>query len=199
MPVFIDQLITDLECKFTGVSSTRVAKHSYLGMQFVVTDDAIELDMSGYLEKILTDTKCLRRKPTPADSDLMSDDPKSALLDANAQKVFHSEVAKVLFIAKRCRMMCLPAISVLASKVTKATVQDRDRLDRIFQYLYATRDMVMRFKCGGVVNFEAYVDASWAVHDDCHGRTGVVLMMAGCAIGAWSYKQRMKLLQCLML
>ena len=88
-------------------------------------------------------------------------------------------------------MMCLPAVSVLASKVKKATGQDRGRLDRVFYYLFATKDMVMKFKCGGSISFEAFVDASWAVHDDCHGRTGLVLMMAGCAIGAWSYKQKM--------
>ena len=35
------------------------------------------------------------------------------------------------------------------------------------------------------------MDASWAVHDDCHGCTGIVLMLAGCAVAAWSYKQKM--------
>lgn len=187
----IDNLVSDLEKTFANVSSTRGAKHSYLGMRFVVTDEAIELDMSGYLKKILSDSDSLKLKPTPADANLMTDDSSSILLDAEGQKVFHSQVAKILFVAKRCRMMCLPAISVLASKVYKATEQDRGRLDRIFHYLNATKDMVMKFKCGGKVSFEAYVDASWAVHDDCHGRTGLVLMMAGCAIGAWSYKQKM--------
>lgn len=51
--------------------------------------------------------------------------------------------------------------------------------------------MVMRFDCGGVVEFAAFVDTSWAVHDNCRGRTGVVLTMAGCAVGAWSHKQKM--------
>jgi len=187
----IDALIVQLEGVFTGVSATRGATHSYLGMQFIVKDGGIELDMSGYLEKILADRPELKNKPTPADTNLMSDLELSQELNDAEQKLFHSEVAKVLFIAKRCRMQCLTAVSVLASRVKCATRRDRDRLDRIFHYLHTTRDMVMCFKCGGVVEFAAYVDASWAVHDDCHGRTGIVLIMAGCAIGAWSYKQKM--------
>lgn len=168
----IDTLIAELEGVFSGVSATRGAKHSYLGMQFVVKGESIDLDMSGYLDKILIDSPSLRRKPTPADPKLIADDENSPLLDTRGQQLFHSEVAKVLFIAKRCRMMCFTANSVLASKIGKATRQDRDRLDRIFHYLYATRDMVMRFRCGGSVDFLAYVDASWAVHDDCHGPHG---------------------------
>lgn len=31
----------------------------------------------------------------------------------------------------------------------------------------------------------------WATHDNDHGRTGIVLTMAGCAIAAWSFKQKM--------
>lgn len=51
-------------------------------------------------------------------------------------------------------MMCLPAISVLASK---GTMQDTGRLDKIFYYLQATKEFVMKFKCGGEIYFEAYV------------------------------------------
>lgn len=120
----------------------------------------------------------------------MTDMQPSDPLSPPEQLIFHSEVAKVLFIAKRVRMMLLPAVSVLASKVTKATREDRYRLDRVFGYLMASRLMTMRFHCGGSVNLEAYVDASWGVHDDCHGRTGIVLMIAGCAVGAWSFKQK---------
>lgn len=29
------------------------------------------------------------------------------------------------------------------------------------------------------------------MHDDCHGRAGIVVMIVGCAAGVWSYKQKM--------
>lgn len=38
--------------------------------------------------------------------------------------------------------------------------------------------MVIKFKYSGDVEIVCFVNASWAVHDDCHGRIGVVVMMA---------------------
>ena len=40
------------------------------------------------------------------------------------------------------------------------------------------------------MSLDVYVDASWAVHHDCYGRTGIVMMMAGCSVGAWTFKQK---------
>lgn len=120
------------------------------------------------------------------------DEPTDAvLLDAKAQKVFHSDVAKVLYVAKRVRQMVLPAISVLAGRVNVATTHDRDQLDKVFGYLLYSKDLTMRYKCGGKVALDVYVDASWAVHRDCYGRTGIVVMMAGCSVGAWISKQKL--------
>lgn len=36
----------------------------------------------------------------------------------------------------------------------------------------------------------AYIDASYGVHYDGTSRTGVVIMLAGTAVGSWSVKQR---------
>ncbi|CAN0444816.1 unnamed protein product, partial [Ectocarpus fasciculatus] len=36
-----------------------------------------------------------------------------------------------------------------------------------------------------------YIDASWATHDDGHGRTGIVIMIADCAVASWTSKQKM--------
>lgn len=97
------------------------------------------------------------------------------MLDERGQKVFHSDVARV-------RQMVLPAISVLARRVNKATTHDRLQLHRIFGYLLYSKDLVMRYRCGGKVSLVVYVDASWAVHHDCYGRTGIVVMIAGCSV-----------------
>jgi hypothetical protein len=34
-------------------------------------------------------------------------------------------------------------------------------------------------------------DASRAVHNDRHGRAGIVAMLAGCCFGSWTCKQKM--------
>lgn len=178
----IDNVISDLERLFAGVSATRGAIHSYLGMTITIGDEYYDLDMSGYLDKLL-EGRDIKACPCPANDTLMEESKEAELLDAKAQKVFHSDVAKVLYIAKRVRQMVLPATSILASRVNKATVNDRDQLDRVFGYLLYSKDLVMRYKCGGDVTLSVYVDASWAVHSDCYGRTGIVVMMANCSVG----------------
>ena len=48
----------------------------------------------------------------------------------------------------------------------------------------ATKDVQIRFMCGGDVTVTAFIDASWATYDDGHGRTGIVFIIAGCAVAA---------------
>jgi len=87
-------------------------------------------------------------------------------------------------------MTCLTAISALASRVSSPSHEDRRRLDRVFNYIYTTRHDVMRFKRGGDVSFEAFIDASFGTQPQGKSRTGVLIKMAGCAVGAWSTKQK---------
>ena len=188
----IDGIVKDLGKTFAGVSVTRGDIHSYLGMGITISTIGIFVDMNGYLKKIIEERAPTGRAATsPATENLLDHDDSAILLNEAEQKLFHSDVAKVLFIAKRVRMMTLTAVSVLASRVNVATHQDREKLDRVFSYLAYSRDIVMKFKCGGTVNFEVYVGASWATHMDGHGRTGIVIMMSGCAIAAWTSKQKM--------
>lgn len=185
----IDWLVSELEGRFAGVSATRGVKHSYLGMTITAGPDYYDLDMSGYLDKLL-EGRHVKACLCPANDTLMEEPPDAEELDAAAQKIFHLDVAKVLYIAKRVRQMVLPATSVLAGRVNKATTHDREQLDRVFGYLLYSKDLCMRYKCGGKVSLAVYVDASWAVHHDCHGRTGIIVMMAGCSVGAWTFKQK---------
>ena len=172
------------------MSITRGDKHDYLGMQLTMLDDYYDLDMYAYLEKLLqgrTEEPCAchngaNMMEDPSDSD-------EILSDAD-QKVFHSDFAKVLYIAKRVRQMMMPLISVLAGRANKATAKDMSDLSRGFGYLIYSRDLKMRYKCGGSVKVDVYVDASWAVHDDCHGRSGIVVMLDGCSVGSWTVKQK---------
>lgn len=100
----IDDTIAKLRAQFTGVSVTRGAKNTYLGMQLTLGEHHYCINMSGYLEKILQDVPTAKQTACPAAPDLMSDDENSPLLEPAEQKSFHSEVTKILFIAKRVRM-----------------------------------------------------------------------------------------------
>ena len=76
--------------------------------------------------------------PTPASKSLFNIDDKSKLLDKDQREIFHSCVAKSLFIGKRGRPDVAMPISVLSGRVTKPTVSDQQRLIRVAKYLKGT-------------------------------------------------------------
>jgi hypothetical protein len=62
----------------------------------------------------------------------------------------------------------------------------------VFSYIACTREDKLTFAAGAPVLIHAYIDASFGVHADGSSRTtGVVLMMAGAIVGAWSGKQKL--------
>jgi hypothetical protein len=71
------------------------------------------------------------------------------------------------------------------------TDDDQRKLDRIFTYLWSTKDEKMMFKSGGIIDMEVYIDASYGVHADGSSRTGMAVMMGGLAIANWSSKQKL--------
>ena len=87
-------------------------------------------------------------------------------------------------------MSCLTAVSALASRVSAPTYEDRKKLDRVFSYVATSRAQIMKFRIDINFNPVAYVDASYATQPKGRSRTGILLKIAGCAIGVWSVKQK---------
>lgn len=86
---------------------------------------------------------------------------------------FHSVVAKHAYLAKRARPECLAAVAYLATRVTKYTVDDIEKLKRVVQYIAYTRErgVILRpQKLGGCIRL--YVDAAYGVHGDGKSHTG---------------------------
>ena len=185
----IDEVISFLKSKFSAVTAERGDKHSYLAMTIDITNSHYTVSMDGYIQSLLKDRR-VKYVQSPATDSLFEEDGDNNPLPEGDKKIFHSEVAKVLFLAKRVGMSCLIAIGALASKVSAPTVEDRKKLDRVFNYLSSNNNMTLKFKRNGVVTFEAFVDASHATQQGRKSRTGILLKMAGCAIGAWSTKQK---------
>lgn len=144
----LKKVIAGLKEEFVAVTVNRDPKHSYLAMNIEASDKDITIDMSGYLEKLLAGRK-LRRAHSPASGSLCTDDPDSPALSDKKREDFHSDVAKILFFAKRVGLQCMTAVSVLASQVNAPTIVDQRRLDRVFGYLDSNRDVKLRFKRGG--------------------------------------------------
>ncbi len=75
-------------------------------------------------------------------------------------------VAKLLYLLKRARPDILTAVSFLCTRVTKATVEDQQKLEYLLGYLQAMKHEVLRLTPSGIMKVEAYVDAAFAPHPD---------------------------------
>jgi len=88
--------------------------------------------------------------------------------------VFHSTVAKLLFLAKRTRPDILLPIQYLTTRVLHADVNDKLKLERVLKYLNSTRNLGLILSSNNPMELLAFIDAAYGVHRDRKSHTGVV-------------------------
>ena len=187
----MDSLEDHLKKNFSNITVCNGNRHSYLAMNIVLGDAGIEVDMAAYIANVVKDKTFRRVANSPARDDLFEEPEDSEKLGVADKVEFHSDVAKLLYVTKRTRVESLCTVSHLASRVNVATVDDQKKLDRVMNYLSHTKERKMTMKWGGGVTMEGYIDASFGGHADCKSRSGIMLMMSGSCVGAWSMKQKL--------
>jgi hypothetical protein len=94
-------------------------------------------------------------------------------LDKEKSELFHSVVAKLLYITKRARPDMEPTIAYLCTRVSKSDEDDLNKLRRALHYLQHTIDDVRKIGAeNGMAHMKTWVDASHAVYDDMKSQTG---------------------------
>lgn len=101
---------------FPGLAINTGRNNSFLAKSIALRDDCVEIDMNGYIEKILEDWPDVACATSPGKSDLFKE-VDSPLLARKEAEAFHSEVGRLLYLAKRARLDILTAVSYLASRV----------------------------------------------------------------------------------
>ena len=130
----IDATLTELRARYKQINIHRGKVHSYLGMTFNFEDPvAAKITMEGYVDDYLKAYDVTGTAVTPAINDLfkVSGSPE---LSADEREKFHSQVAKLLYLAKRTRPNILTAIAFLSSRVSCATEADKRKLERVNKY-----------------------------------------------------------------
>ena len=117
-----------------------------------------------------------RRTKSPAADNIFDIDEDSPILPEQERKGFHASVARLLYIAKRVRPECLMAVSFLTTRVTKATMEDKTKLDRVINYLRSNPERGITLTPGatGIVA-TGYFDAAYGIHEDGKSHTGACL------------------------
>jgi hypothetical protein len=188
------ELVEALKKRYTeGVTIHEGPKVSYLGMTFDWSvDGEVKVTQEGYINDMLGSCGIEGVSKTPAGNSLFECDEGGSQLNKDEADWFHRQVAKLLYLAKRTKPECLTAVAYLATRVTKSTESDKQKLIRLLKYVRGSKDQGIRLKPGklGVV-VRCYVDAAYGLHDDGKSVTGSAIVIGdGGPIHAKSSKQK---------
>eukprot|EP00590_Aulacoseira_subarctica_P009802 CAMPEP_0172437550 /NCGR_PEP_ID=MMETSP1064-20121228/72318_1 /TAXON_ID=202472 /ORGANISM="Aulacoseira subarctica , Strain CCAP 1002/5" /LENGTH=551 /DNA_ID=CAMNT_0013186027 /DNA_START=121 /DNA_END=1777 /DNA_ORIENTATION=- len=175
---------------FTTITMLIANSLSYLCMQLLWKDGTFTLDMDFYVEQVLKDWMHVANRSGPGLRDTFKIDEASKLLLEKPRQLFHSTVARLLYLAKRVRTDTITVVSFLCTRVTKVTEEDQAKLERLLGFLKRTK--TQKLYTGAMRNnqHKAWIDAAFALHFDSKSHTGVLFVIGGVVIYISSRKQK---------
>ena len=181
--------------KIGKIKAVRGKVHEYLAMTLDYTKKGeVKIEMKQYVQNML-DTFPIKFKDgdavnTPAADNLFKVDG-SKPLEKNQAELFHTTVAKALFLCKRARPDIQPIVAFLCTRVKQPNRGDWKKLLRLMKYLSGTKDMGLRLRSDKTNSLKWYADAAFAVHPDFKSHTGATLSMGDGAVLSMSRKQKL--------
>lgn len=133
----VDEFIEWIQEKYgdvTKVKPSRGKKHDYLGMKFDYSESgAIKIDMAGYIEKMIDKFPAkeelgIANAKTPAAEYLFKINKNGVKLDSKKKEIFHTTVAKALFVCCRSRPDIRCTVSFLCTRVKEPDEDDWKKL-----------------------------------------------------------------------
>ena len=188
----VRDILRRIEDKFGKMDSVIGPAHTYLGMHITFTDAAsVEIWMGDQIVEAIEafGEDVSLNAVTPAKRDLFEVDHSSPTLSTEKGELFHSVTAKLLYVGIRCRLDIQLPISFLATRVSKSTAQDWEKLKRVMRYLNGTRDEILVLASHNILKMDVFVDASYGVHDDMKGHTGGCVTFGRGSVMSKSTKQ----------
>ena len=172
-PKVINDIISKIEDKFGKMSKTMGDEHDFLGMNIKYKNKKVEISMKKHILKAINEfmDDITKNATTPAKSYLFNVRESEALDEQRAEN-FHSVVALLLFVSRRCRLDIQTAVAFLTTRVSKPTEDDWRKLKRVLQYLRGTIDLKLTLGADDILKAKSWVDVSYGVHDDCRSHTG---------------------------
>ena len=179
-----------LDNEFGQLTSQAGPSKEYLGMKVLRNlDGSITLSMNKLLNKIID--QATTTASTPANPNFFKSGGDKSLLLPLEKKIFASMIAQTLFLAQFIRLDILLAVCYLTKETHTATQSSLLKLHRILSYLNSTASLYRHISTAPFTGIVAYVDASFAGHDDYHSQSGLVIELGSTVVFAQSRKQKM--------
>ena len=184
-------VIEMLKEHYVDVTSARGDVHEYVGMVFELKGEyGVTVSMTKYLSNVLEEFGIEGSATSPATAKLFNEKKDSPRLDTKRAKTFHTMVAKLLYLCKRTRIDIMTAVAYLCTRVLHSTENDWEKLVRLMKYLNGTREYIITIKVDMPIQVKVWIDASFGVHDDGKGHTGVFATLGTGPIYCKSSKQK---------
>jgi hypothetical protein len=172
--------------------AVRGHRHDYLAMILDYSEPGkVKIDMTDYVKKMVEEfPEQVQGVSCPWNSNLTTVDATSPNLSKDKAEMFHTFVAKGLFVCKRARQDIQPAVAFMTTRVREPNEGDWWKLKRMIGFLKETKDDVLTLEAdsNGVITW--HVDASFAVHEDFKSHTGATMSLGSGVIQSLSVKQK---------
>ena len=174
--------------------------HDYLGMVMEHNRETktVKINMKKYILEVMETfqeeepEERLKSVTTPATNNLFKTRGNVEKLSKRRASIFHSTVAKLLFVAKRARPDILLAVSFMTTRVKDPDMDDWHKLVRVLSYLNNSLEITLTLVCDKIDKLSWYIDGSYASHMDMRGQSGAVLTTGQCSVLFKSCKQKVK-------
>ena len=107
-------------------------------MQKEWKDKGFDISMDYYLEQLLNDWPHVLNRVAPGTKYTFKIDALSSVLREKPRQLFHTTVARILYLVKRIRTDALAVTSFLCTRVTEASEEGQGTLERLLGYLKAS-------------------------------------------------------------
>jgi hypothetical protein len=170
--------------------------HDYLGMDLdYSTAGVLKVSMIKYLAKIIRGfpEKITTSAVTPAAEhlfDIRPDEERRCLPEEQAM-AYHRTVAQLLFLSGRARPDIKTPVAFLTTRVKSPDEDDWGKLKRVLKYLYGTMHMKLNLTVDNLHTLRWWVDASYGVHWDSKGHTGMMMSFGKGAVMSISHRHKL--------
>ena len=127
----------------------------------------------------------------PANSKLFEIVEDAEELDEERKEIYHSIVAKLLWVEKRSRPDLETGVSFLTTRIQSPTEEDWGKLRRLLNFVKATRTDRRIIGVKDFLTLETWIDASHAIHMNMRGNTGGCMSLGVGVVHAKASKQKL--------
>ena len=121
-----------LKTYFGDLTITRGKQHNFLGMDLTFNNDGtVKIEMKKQLEDTIkmVDERLLSNKvSSPASKKLFEVSEDATLLNEKESELFHTIVAKLIYICKRSRPDLETVVAFLCTRVSKSDQEDLQKI-----------------------------------------------------------------------